>query len=144
MWLSPFAGRLKLPQDCQSVIPQYKTKSLVKILKNRNNHSKKTPKTSYWLHSTIPESGSIPSGRQKGVVKSYSKWKTDFRQKGAGREGGSSSKAGWLWPGHSPLVDNLPSAGQEVPGWPVHDPISGRTEIVTQLILSFLTCGLVQ
>ena len=88
----------------------------MKILKNRNNHSKKNPKTSYWLHSTIPESGSIPSGRQKGGVKSYSKWKTDFRQKGAGGEGGSSSKAGWLWPGHPPLVDSLPGAGQEVPG----------------------------
>ena len=28
VWLSPFTVHLKLPEDCSSAIPQYKTKSL--------------------------------------------------------------------------------------------------------------------
>ena len=65
--------------------PNTKQRSLVKILKIEIITAKKKPKTSYWLHSTIHESGSLPSSRQKGVLRSCSKWKADDRQKGAGR-----------------------------------------------------------
>ena len=65
---------------------------------------------------------------------------TDRRGPAGG--GGAGNKAGWLWPGRSPLAGSVPSDGQVVPGWLVHDSTSGRIEIATQLGLNVPTCGL--
>lgn len=93
VWPSPFAAHLRLPQRCGSAVPPTQNKSLVKNIKDRNNHSKKKkkPKTSYYLIRQFTDQAAFRQ-QTEGVLRSCSKWKADDRQKGRQEGGGAGTK----------------------------------------------------
>ena len=126
------------------VIPQYETKSLVKILKIEIITVKKNQKHLTGFIQQLPNQAAFHPVDRKVFWAAVQSGSLITGRREHAWEGGSGNRAGWLRPGRSPLADSLPSDGQKVPGQLVHDSIAGRAETAAHLGLRLPACGLAQ